>query len=251
VNTPAVVGADPAVEAHILGPDLRSLTVALQPTAPGRYSGSFQANAEGPYFVTVDAHGDGHAAAGQAGLDVPYSAEYRATGTDVGFLHELATAGGGSILPTPSAAWADNLQAVYARHGIGLWLWVFALLLLPVDIGVRRLVIGRRDLAAIWEAVTFRAPHAMSSEPAIAPLGVIRAGRQGRRTFRRDEVRPPATTAIPAVRVSRKEPTSSVVSTAAPVREPPAANGKGAPAAPRPSTGSTSSRLLDAKNRRK
>lgn len=251
VNTPAVVGADPAVEAHILGPDLRSLSVALQPTAPGRYSGSFQSNAEGPYFVTVDAHGDGHAAAGQAGLNVPYSAEYRATGTDMAFLHELAAAGGGSMLSTPSAAWADNLQAVYARHGIGLWLWVFALLLLPVDIGVRRLVVGRRDLAAIWQAVTFRAPRASTNEPAVAPLGAIRAGRQGRKTPRREEVREPVASAIPSVRLPRKKPAQPAVSTPRSAGQPQAANGKSAAAAPRPAGDSTSSRLLDAKNRRK
>ncbi len=180
VDIPSSLGANPNVVARVLDPGLRTSTIQLQPVAPGRFSGAFQANGEGAYFVTVEAHGAGHAEAGQSGLDVPYSAEFRATGTNRSFLQAVARAGGGSIIKQPSAAWLDNLPAAFAVSPLTAWLWLLALLLLPVDIGIRRLVISRRDVAAILAALPFGNGSTRDETSASAPLTAVRARRASR-----------------------------------------------------------------------
>lgn len=180
VDTPPTLGANPEVTAHVLAPDLTASNLVLQPSAPGRYHGSFLANAEGAYYVTIQARGAGHGAAGQTGLAVPYSAEFRSTGTNTAFLRALAAAGGGSLITQPGAAWLDNLAGAYAQRSLSTWLWLLALLLLPVDIGVRRLVVSRRDLAGIRAALFARRVAGPAVEPAVAPLRAVRARRAER-----------------------------------------------------------------------
>lgn len=160
VSLPSSLGPDPSVTAHVLTPNLRSSTLQLQPSSPGQYGGTFEEGGQGSYFVTVDATGAGHANAGQVGLNVPYSPEYRNTGLDLPFLHALASASDGSIIKSPGDIWANNLPAVLQDYDITGWLLLLALLLLPIDVGIRRLVVSRRELAAILAAVPVRRQRA-------------------------------------------------------------------------------------------
>ncbi|HLJ67399.1 MAG TPA: VWA domain-containing protein, partial [Chloroflexota bacterium] len=225
VDTPPSLGANPGVTAHILGPDLRAATVQLQPSAPGHFTGSFLANTEGPYFISVDARGASHSEAGETGLDVPYSAEYRTTGTDLPFIRALASAGGGSVVSGPDSAWQDNLASVNARQSLAAWLWLLALLLLPIDIGIRRLVVTRADLAAIRDAIAgFRRPS-LSGAPLFAPLGTLLRQRAERAQSIRE--RPASSTVRPSLRPA----------TASPQKAPP--NGPGRPKVPKQAARST------------
>lgn len=240
VDTPSALGANPTVTARILDPSLHTTDVQLQPSAPGHFRGSFQANAQGPYFVTVEARGAGHGEAGQAGLDVPYSAEYRTTGTNTPFLHAMAAAGGGSIMTQPQGAWLDNLSPVYAQRSLTAWLWLLALLLLPIDIGVRRLVMSRRDLVAVWNAVPFRRRQAAGGEPSIAPLGTLRA-----RRARRSSSEP-----LPAGQIGARLSLNRSASEDRP-SAPASPTPPEAPAAAATPQESTTSQLLAAKRRRR
>jgi hypothetical protein len=191
VNTPSSLGANPSVSARVLDPELHTTTVQLQPAAPNQFRGSFPTNVQGAYFVTVEAKGAGHADAGQVGMDVPYSPEYRTVGANMAFLKALAAAGGGSVITRSQDAWLDNLSPVLAQQSLASWLLLLALLLLPFDIGVRRLVVSRRELATILAALPW--PRAAllagrsgarssdaSAPPAVAPLGALRARRAQR-----------------------------------------------------------------------
>jgi uncharacterized membrane protein len=196
VSTPSSLGANPSVTARILDPTLRTTTIQLQPSAPGQFGGSFQENGQGAYFVTVEASSagtqrvpgtavrpaevTGHGAAGQIGMDVPYSPEYRTTGVNMSFLRSLAAAGGGSLISSPQDAWLGNLPSVLAQYNLSTWLLLLAILLLPVDVGVRRLVVSRRELAGIAAALPFRRPASPADEPAVAPWGALRARRAER-----------------------------------------------------------------------
>jgi uncharacterized membrane protein len=185
VDTSAALGANPAVTAHIVDPSLHTTNVTLQPYAPGKYRGQFPAKAQGAYFVTVEGKGAGHGAVGQAGLAVPYSAEYRTSGTNLPFLRTLAAAGGGSLVTSPLAAWRSNLTPVFDQSSLTSLLWLLALLLLPIDIGVRRLVVDRRDLAEVWAALPFRRRRTVPVEPVVSTLDALRTRRAGSHSPRR------------------------------------------------------------------
>jgi hypothetical protein len=79
---------------------------------------------------------------------VPYSAEYRQGQGNPELLAALARSTGGSRLAQPADAFAHNLAPVYSAHEIALPLLLLALLLLPLDIGIRRLILRRSDFGA-------------------------------------------------------------------------------------------------------
>lgn len=152
VDVPSSLGTSPTVQARVNGPG-GGTTVNLQPAGPERYTGSFAAMQQGAYYVTVEAHGAGHAAVGAGGIDVPYPDEYRTTGTNLSMLHEIAAAGGGTVLSRSQSVWSDSLPSVTDQRPITGLLWFLALLLLPIDVAVRRLVVSRRDLVALRAAL--------------------------------------------------------------------------------------------------
>lgn len=197
VDTPSTLGLDPAVTARVVDPSLAVHTIALQPSSVSHYTAAFDAKAEGSYFVTVEARGSGTRQLGQVALDVPYSAEFRVTGTNWSFLRTLAHTGGGALLTDPRAAWADNLAAVMDDRPLTDVLWLLALLLLPIDVAVRRLILTRRDIAVFRAAITRGRALARSAQPAVAPLGTLRAVRAERRGRARDAGMPSSQTRQP------------------------------------------------------
>src|SRR5713226_6640 len=162
-GTPVDTSSQQQVQARIIAPDLSQQTITLQPTAPGRWEGNFPVGQVGAYLlhVTWQARSNNNTGSPSqlsaiTGMVVPYSPEFRNTGTDLCFLKLLAHAGGGSILvplgpggtygcgtilgPGDSAAaFTANLPPVYAALSITFWLFALAALLLPVDIALRRL----------------------------------------------------------------------------------------------------------------
>jgi hypothetical protein len=229
VITPPKLGVDPQVTARVIGPNVNVTEIRLQPLAPGHYLGSFPMEAPGSYFVEVEGHGSGHAAIGQAGLDLQYSPEYSSSGTDMGFLRQLARAGGGRLVGSPASVWSDNLAAVVDNRSLTQLFWVLALLLLPIDVGVRRLVISRRDLAALRSA-------------GLAPQG--KAARKPSRASPLAALGSRVSLFIRALRRAQREPAAA-----------PPASVPGHPAGRRDrgpaGGGSTAGKLLEAKRRRR
>jgi hypothetical protein len=78
------------------------------------------------------------------GLVVPYSPEYRLGAANPSLLDTLATLSGGARLAQPADAFAHNLQGASSAQEIGLPLILLALMLLPLDIGIRRLLFNLR-----------------------------------------------------------------------------------------------------------
>lgn len=153
VQAPSKLGGRPSILAHIGSPGGGHQTVTLQEATPGRFTATFAAGREGPYFINVIAHGAGHSLTGQGGLDVSYPAEYAQTGTDMHFLQAIARAGGGSVLSAPADAWSDDVPAVYDQEPLALVLWLLAALLFPIDIAIRRLVVTGRDLRRLRDVI--------------------------------------------------------------------------------------------------
>ena len=190
----AGVRGEQQVSVTIIHPDLSKSTVTLQPTAPQRWQGNFPAEQVGAYLLQVtwqakngSSNGTTRHLTSTTGLVVPYSPEYLDTGTNRGFLTQLAAADGGSLLGGSdyAAAFAGNLQPVSAAIPIVFWLLALAALLLPVDIALRRLssleflAIGRQWLTAHLRLRGSRlALQNVSDTAGNALLGTVRSRRE-------------------------------------------------------------------------
>ncbi len=71
------------------GPDLEDLQLSLRQEAPGRYVGEFAADKSGSYLLAIQTGKKGSAPI-LAGIDVPYSAEYRQHASNGVLLENLA-----------------------------------------------------------------------------------------------------------------------------------------------------------------
>ncbi len=76
---------------------------------------------------------------------VPYSPEYRADGTNLGLLTELAQLTGGQALIEPAQAFLHNLPAVADAREIAHTLLMIAALLFPLDVALRRVTLSPRN----------------------------------------------------------------------------------------------------------
>ena len=155
---------DLTMEANVVGPDGAVIPVQLQQVAPGRYQAGFTPSAEGAYLIRVTGsqEGDGEALVAQTGGWVlGYSPEYSRLETNAGLLETIAgMTGGRDLSGNPAAAFDHTLSGTPTTRPIWPWLAFLAVVLLPVDVALRRLVVTRRDLEQAWAAIFGRVrPH--------------------------------------------------------------------------------------------
>src|SRR6185295_3534989 len=82
------------------------------------------------------------------GLVAQTAAEYRQLGANEPFLASLRAATGGTVVATALDPWRHNLTATDRFTELWPLLLVLALLLWPLDIALRRMSLGRREVAA-------------------------------------------------------------------------------------------------------
>ena len=141
--------ADTSAVAHVVRPDGQGSDIALAETAPGRFEGDIPTTEVGPYLMRVEVKaGERALDAATTGVAIAYSPELRFIGTDLPFLREVASAGGGVVLASARAALSQPVPPVSVTQSLAEWLLVLAAILLPVDVALRRLVIGRQRAAA-------------------------------------------------------------------------------------------------------
>ncbi len=132
--------------AHIVAPDFSSSDIKLEQTAAGLYEGEFAATARGAYLVSV-VEENGRPAPVTGSVN-SYSPEFSITSSDVSLLARVSEATGGSVISADASGL--NLFERHAEktrpHEIWESLILAALLLLPVDIGIRRLNITREQI---------------------------------------------------------------------------------------------------------
>jgi Ca-activated chloride channel family protein len=133
------------MRAVLVNPDNSQQTVPLASEAPGVYHGSLANPPPGSYMLQIVGTQSGQVVAqDSAALVVPYSPEYRIGQANPALLDQLARATGGTALAQPADAFARVDQHVGAAREIALPLLLLALILLPIDIVVRRLLVVRR-----------------------------------------------------------------------------------------------------------
>jgi len=163
------------VTATLIDPDLQTTEVALAQVAAGSYEAMTQISQPGTYLVQYMVSEGGDTLGQQTlGLVVPYSPEYKTSGTNRSLLSELARLTGGGELSEPMAAFLHNLPAADRAREIWGTLLLVAALLFPLDVAVRRVMLGSRDLrkAAIWlqEQLPAHRKKVTRQEPALSQL---------------------------------------------------------------------------------
>jgi hypothetical protein len=162
--------------ATVVGPDLQPVQVVLDQVAPGVYEKDLGEIESGAYAVRISQTRPGAAALGRTvGLVEPVAAEYRLLGVNKPFLAALRSATGGSEIALPTDPWIHDLRLTSSFTELWPWLLILALLLWPLDIALRRVSLGRRELvdARSWVARRWRsrgsaAPRSTASEGMLA-----------------------------------------------------------------------------------
>lgn len=113
----------------------------------------------GTYLVRLGVN-EGDNSLGQQilGLVVPYSPEYRASGTNMPLLAELARITGGDELAEPVAAFIHDLEATAKTNEIWQPLLLIVALLFPLDVAIRRVMLGRSDYEKVGNWLQARLP---------------------------------------------------------------------------------------------
>ncbi len=144
----------------VLSPTLSTSSANLVGVGPGKWQGHVTGRDVGTYLVHASlARGGTVSAAADAAVSVPYSPEYLSLGRDEALLRQLARQGSGVVLTSAGAAFSQApLPVPIATEVFWLLLALFALLW-PLDIALRRLTLGWRQLGGlVREMVMLRRP---------------------------------------------------------------------------------------------
>ncbi|RRR71008.1 MAG: VWA domain-containing protein [Candidatus Viridilinea halotolerans] len=172
---------------RLLDPAGRGVDLVFDAVALGRYRAVAPTDSPGAYVAQVLALD----AAGQAlgsvsgGLVVSYSPEYRPNASGAALLTELAALTNGRIAPPAASLFASAGQQVGRVRDIALPLIWLCLVLLPLDIALRRLFLRPRDFAPAWR----RTRPTQPTQPT-QPDPLLQRLQAARERTRRPPVRP-------------------------------------------------------------
>ena len=196
------------VEASIVTPEGEALHLPLPQTAPGRYGGAFTPREEGAYVVRLTGAENGEdVLAMTTGWVKEYSPEYATLTADPQHLSYLAELGGGEVLTDPGEAVTHDITGRGVARPLWPYLLGMAVVLLPIDIAVRRLVINWEDVKRVWRWVLAHLPTS-SEQAGIAeapsPVGRLFQAKSraeaGRKRLAHEEGAPPERKRVPAPR---------------------------------------------------
>jgi len=183
---------------RMVAPDLAPVQSTLTQVGPGRYAGTVKADQPGAYLVRVAQTREGADSANRTlGVVSPAAEEFRRLGVDGDALARYAAAGQGrEITLDPEDAeivkqvWSHDITAAAFPTPIWPWLLLLAMILVPVDVGVRRVALTRGDFAKARGWVARRVGLARPTPEVVPGLAELRAAR-GRSQRRADRaVRP-------------------------------------------------------------
>lgn len=149
-----------ALGVSLVDPALGSQQLTLRQVAPGRYEVTFTPRGEGAYLLSVNGGSDETAIQQMSGWVMSYSREYLASNVPSVLPRVAAITGGAALTDGLAAAFAHTVAARAGSTPIFPLLLLIALLLLPLDIAVRRLLVTRADFARLATALRLRAKPA-------------------------------------------------------------------------------------------
>jgi len=128
-----------ALVGQALGPDARTRELDLVQTGPGRLEASLEVSDPGAWLVRVADPETGQSSV--ATWHVPYEPELARPDPDPVFTARLAEAGAGRAEPLPQTVFQAPVRPLVVSREVWTWLVTLALLLLPVDVALRRVLL--------------------------------------------------------------------------------------------------------------
>jgi uncharacterized membrane protein len=145
------------LQAIVASPKGERQTVRVEQTGPGHYEAHFPTKEVGLYMLNLTDNKDGQVRGSQIiGASVNYSPEFNSSEPNLNLLRRIAESGGGKMLdpavPSVNPFLHDRQNTFQPRD---LWeaLLKFAIVLFTVDVGVRRIQIGRDEWMRALRAV--------------------------------------------------------------------------------------------------
>jgi hypothetical protein len=237
----------------VVSPKGERQMVRLEQTGPGHYEARFPTKDVGAYLMNLMDMKEGQVHGSQVvGASVNYSPEFSATEPNLNLLQRIAESGGGKVLDPGVASvnpFLHDRRKTFQPRDLWEWLLKFAVVLFTVDVGVRRIQLGREEWhkAALavrrwlffWKGV----PRTAEADESLTAL-----------LARRDQVRSVQTAPSrePSPDLFRPEKTATVPDGDAGIAPSEPEESRAIPTAPSKSTEpaeSTTSRLLEAKRR--
>ncbi len=140
-------------KARLIKPDYKASDITLEQVGPGRYEAQFDARQLGTYLVNIRTQKGDETRSQITGGVLPYSPEYASIGTNDFLLRQIADRSNGDVLKLDDtdATKVFNRPRTAARLPVDIWLplLMLAACLFPLDVAVRRLLIGEEQLAAL------------------------------------------------------------------------------------------------------
>ncbi len=182
------------LQAVVVGPKGERQLVPLKQTAPGRYDAAFETRETGAYLVHLREMENGELRSSQViGANLDHSPEFAESRPNLSRLERLAEVGGGKLLSRDFAA--DNPFERDRRktfQPVDLWAWLlkFAVILFPIDVGVRRIQLDWKEwlkaTANLRQLLFFwgRRDRQTGTDEALASLLARRD--EARQSFQRD-----------------------------------------------------------------
>ncbi len=177
--------------ATIVGPSLTPVQATLPQIAPGVYETTLGELDPGAYAIRLTQTKPGSSPLGRTvGLVAPTAAEYRTIGPNQPLLAAIRSATGGKVTDDPAAVWLHDLARTSTFTDLWPALLVLAMLLWPLDIALRRVSVGRRELAAARGWVRALPARGRRAAPRTPDVEVLIAARE-RSTGMRAALRQP------------------------------------------------------------
>ena len=190
-------------QATIIDPDLNPISSTLSQVGAGRYETEVDASQPGSYLIRLGVN-EADQSLGQStlGLVVPYSPEYRASGMQLSLLEELAAVTGGGPVEHVLEVFEKNIPSADFAQEIWRPLLLAVALLFPLDVAIRRVMLGSSDYqkAAAWlsSRLPTRSARPASRERTLNELFRARDRARHRRAQPDSQTRPPVEASQPA-----------------------------------------------------
>lgn len=136
--------------ATIIDPTLQSHELELTQISPGKYAGDFKTPTPGNYMMSINVGEKDKPQIVIGGISVSYSPEYNDSESNKRLLQAIARNSGGAMITPETNIFLHNPPTVWQPQEIWQYLVALAVLLLLLDIFVRRVVFGWADVREVY-----------------------------------------------------------------------------------------------------